>query len=381
MPLRPGLLRRWDIALHVRLMYIACLHFVREITMPIRPMPALALAACLLASASLPARAAEPQGRSAADIEVPVITARPQPLPPQDTLVAIGRLEAADEIDLSFKTGGVIAAILVDIGDPVKKGQVLARLDTTEIDADVRRAEESLAKTERDLARVTSLHAQGLVSQEALDNAGTARDLASAAVQAARFNLEQATILAPSPGRVLSRRVQGREVIGPGVPVLTVSGEGKGWLLRASVSDRAAMRVIPGQAAFVRLDALTGEPLAGRVRRVAGQAHPATGMFDIEIGLESTPASLRSGMIGRGGIVVPRAPLLGIPLTALIEAKSPAAKVVVVREGRAVLVPVRIGEIVAQAVEVLEGLTADDDVVIAGAAYVNAGQRVRPLQP
>lgn len=346
--------------------------------MPIRPFAALALMAVLLVP--VPSRA-EVEGMSAADIEVPVVTAKPQALPLQDTLVAIGRLEAADEIDLSFKTGGVIAAILVDMGDPVKKGQVLARLDTTEIDADVRRTEESLTKTERDLARVTSLHGQGLVSQEALDNAGTARDLAAAAVQAARFNLEQATILAPAPGRVLSRRVQGREVIGPGVPVLTVSGEGKGWLLRASVSDRAAMRVAPGQTAFVRLDALAGDPIAGRVRRVAGQAHPATGMFDVEIGLDSTPGTLRSGMIGRGGIVVPRKPTLGIPLTALIEARGAAAKVVVVREGRAVLQSVRIGEIVGQAVEVPEGLAPEDDVVISGAAYVNAGQRVRPLQP
>jgi multidrug efflux system membrane fusion protein len=347
----------------------------------IRRLPASSLLVCLLLSASLPLGAEESRVVSAADIEVPVITAKPQPLPTQDTLVAIGRLEAADEIDLSFKTGGVIAAILVDIGDPVKKGQVLARLDSTEIDAEVRRAEESLAKTERDLARVTSLQRQGLVSQEALDNAGTARDLAAAAVQAARFNLDQATILAPAPGRVLSRRVQGREVIGPGVPVLTVSGEGKGWLLRASVSDRAAMRVAPGQAAFVKLDALPGESFTGHVRRVAGQAHAATGMFDIEIGLEAAPVSLRSGMIGRGGIMVPRPPTLGVPLTALIQARGAAANVVLVRDGRAVLQPVRIGEIVGHAVEVREGLGPDDDVVISGAAYVNAGQRVRPLQP
>lgn len=332
----------------------------------------------LLAACSESVSKPEGESASVAPAGVPVVVASPRALPATLTLGVTGRLEAADELQLSFKTGGVVAKVNVDIGDTVSKGQVLARLDSTEVDAEVKRAEEAWQKAVRDRERTDRLHAQGLVSQEVFDNARMAVDVAEAGLQAARFNQAHATIVAPANGRVLARLVRGREMVAAGAPVLTVSGEGSGWLLRTTVADKDAVKLRTGETAWVSVDAWPDKRFDAIVNRIAGMADPATGTFEVEVALLSVPKNvLRSGMIGRADIAVHN-DLQGllVPVSALVDIDNGVARFYVVEGDKARLRSGRVSRLLGDDVVMQEGVSENDAVVVAGAPYVNDQQSV-----
>jgi RND family efflux transporter MFP subunit len=294
---------------------------------------------------------------------------------------ATGRLESADELRLSVKVAGVIAEMAVDAGDNVIAGEVLARLDRTETGAAVERAAQSLAKAERDLKRAEEVFARGLIAREARDNATTARDIAAADLRAARFNQQFASVVAPASGRVKARLARAGEIVAAGQTVLTIAGESKGWLLRAALADRDALRLALGDAAELRIDALPGRRLPARVSRIAGAADADTGTIEVEFSIEAGDAPLRSGLIARiEATPADAADALSIPVSALVRADGAEGQVLVVADGRAQRRPVVLGAIAAGRVEVRDGLAADDAVVVGGAAYVDDGEPVRVVR-
>jgi RND family efflux transporter MFP subunit len=291
-----------------------------------------------------------------------------------------GRVEAAAEARLSFKLGGVVREIAVDIGDTVRKGQVLARLDQTEIAAQVARAEQLAAKAERDLSRAAEVYGRGLIAREARDNAATARDVAAADLRQARFNQRFATIIAPADGRVMARMIDAGEIVAAGQQVLSVSGESQGWLLKLDLADRDALKIEPGAAASVRFAALPGVALAAVVSRVGGSADPRTGTIEVELALDAAGAPLRSGLIGRAEIETNAERVgLAVPVSALIEANGDSGRLIVIEDGVARIRKVALGALEGGSIAVLEGVAARDAVVIGGAAWLDDGQRVRVI--
>ena len=120
-------------------------------------------------------------------------------------LRAAGTVHPKDERALSFKVGGVVARIRVNAGDPVKRGQVLAELDTTEVAVAARQAKEGLRKAERDRDRALSLAEQDVAPRAMAEDAETAAEVARAGVAGAEFNLERAVLKAPDDGWVEER--------------------------------------------------------------------------------------------------------------------------------------------------------------------------------
>lgn len=354
-------------------------------TMPkgtaMNPLPRLALPlllAPLLAACGSDALDARAETASAVR---PVAVASPEPAGPAAQVRATGRLESADELRLGFKVGGVVAEMAVDAGDNVRAGEVLARLDRTETGAAVERAAQALTKAERDLARADEVFARGLVAREVRDNAATARDIAAADLRAARFNQQFASVVAPTAGRIKARLAEAGEVVAAGQTVLTLAGESKGWLLRAALADRDALRLAVGDAAEARIDALPGRRFAASVARIAGAADPATGTIDVEFNVVDEAGLLRSGLIARiAATPADAAGTLSVPVSALLRAEGAEGRVLVVSDGRASMRAVRLGMIADGRVAVLEGLTATDRVVVAGAAYVDDGEAVRLVQ-
>ena len=110
----------------------------------------------------------------------------------------MGKLASKEELKLSFKTGGIISEIFVDEGQTVKKGQVLAKLNLSEIQAQVNQAILGLDKAERDYRRANNLYKDSVVTLEQLQNTTTALDIAKSNVKIAEFNLQFSTIKAQS---------------------------------------------------------------------------------------------------------------------------------------------------------------------------------------
>lgn len=336
--------------------------------------PFALVAASLLISgchaAAPDAAAAEPprDPHPAVAVRLASVTAGPVERPIRGT----GTVRLKSEADLSFKVGGVVAAVLVDEGARVRKGQVLARLDPTEVDAALRQATEGSAKAERDLERVRRLHSSGALPIAELQNAETGASMARAGMDAARFNAQRSAILAPDDGRVDRRMIEPGEIVAPGRPVFHMSGRSKGAVVRIGLVDRDALGVREGDEARIVLDARPGKALDGKVTQIATVATPAVGTFDVEVALNTPPDSLLSGLTAKVEIRHAEDVAAVVPIGAVA-----SSSVFVVEQGRAKRVPVKVAFLLDGRAALASPLTGE--VVEAGVDQLEDGSLVRVL--
>ncbi|QSQ23355.1 efflux RND transporter periplasmic adaptor subunit [Pyxidicoccus parkwayensis] len=246
---------------------------------------------------------------------------------------ASGTLAGKQEVRLSTKVGGVVQTVNSDEGRKVKRGQVLAALDLSEIGPLVAQAREAREKALRDLERVKALHAQQVATLAQLQDATTGYEVADAAWRAAAFNQRQATVLAPSDGRILKRMVEPGEVVSPGQPLFLFASADSGWVVRVGLADRDVVRVQEGDAAEVTLDAYPGRTFPARVSEVASAATPGVGTAEVELALDVRTSGaeaprLLSGLSAKA-VVTPsqRQAVQLVPVEALLEGDGEVASV------------------------------------------------------
>ncbi|MGV8997351.1 MAG: efflux RND transporter periplasmic adaptor subunit [Parvibaculaceae bacterium] len=312
---------------------------------------------------------------------IPVLVSAVTKAPGAEDVSAYGIIRSDKEVGLSFKIAGLIKTLDADTGDRVKKGQVLARLDQREIDAQSARAEANAAKARRDLARIEPLLKNGFISQQRIDDARSAAAVANADLRQTEFNRSLATITAPTDGVVLARHADLNEIVAAGAPVLTVSQGGTGFIFKAALSDSAVAKLKVGDTAQVWLDAFKDKPVKGHVRRLSAMSDAQSGTFGIEIMLDETPAGVESGFIGKARIAPSGAAdetTLAIPASAILEGHGATATVYVVDEKTmtAHLTRVTLNGLLNDQVLVTKGLKAGDKVVSAGAPYLRDGVNV-----
>ncbi|MEM1125713.1 MAG: efflux RND transporter periplasmic adaptor subunit [Bacteroidota bacterium] len=313
----------------------------------------------------------------AADPAVPVRVADITPVADVLPIRTSGRVAAKAEIALSFKVGGVISRVLVDEGQTVQRGQVLAQLELDEIDAQVTQARSAFEKAERDYARMQRLYADSVVTRVQVEDTGTGLEAAQAALDAAQFNRRYAVITAPARGRVLERMAENHELVGAGTPILRLGASDEGWVIRIGVADRDVVRLRPGDPADVAFDAYPGTPFTGRVTEIADAAQRGTSTFEVEVQLNDPAGRLKSGFIGQ----VQLYPSDGtsyqrVPIEAIVEANDDQGVVYLLDPAtqRVRRTPIGIARILDDAVAI-QG-TLDGTVVTDGAAYLSDGALV-----
>jgi membrane fusion protein, multidrug efflux system len=288
---------------------------------------------------------------------------------------ASGLLEAKDQMQLAFKVGGVIARFYVDEGASVKRGQVLASLEQTEVKSQVTLAREWAEKTARDRDRAERLFGDRMITREQVEDARTAAAMAAAQLRTAEFNSGYAEIRAPANGTVLRRLAQERELVPPGLPVLVLSDASRGYVVRAALSDRAFLAVALGDSVNVEFDAYPGRTFFGTVSQLTHAADPRTGTFDAEVKVDPQNAPLASGMVAKV-FINPRAgspALPRVPIGAVIEGDQSRAWLFVVdasgthvkRKG------IDVAFLDGETVAVRSGISAGDRVVTEGAAFID----------
>ncbi|MEM6337331.1 MAG: efflux RND transporter periplasmic adaptor subunit, partial [Bacteroidota bacterium] len=199
-------------------------------------------------------------------VEVIAVGEEPAVVPVQTS----GQLASETEARLSFKIPGIVQRVLIDEGQQVRRGQLLAQLDPVEIQAQVRQAKSGLDKATRDAERARNLYEDKVATLAQVQDAETAQEVAQAAFDAATFNARHARIYAPTSGRVLQRFAEEGELVNAGTPVLTFGETGGAWAVRAGLSDRDVVRLQVGDSARVHFDAYPGGPFSARVTEIAG---------------------------------------------------------------------------------------------------------------
>ena len=341
----------------------------------------------LLASAALglmlgACSAAKTEKSSPPDLSVEATTVQPAASP--SPIVASGALRRRREMALAFRIPGVMTKLLVDEGDTLKKGQLIASLDPTDVAARLARADADLDRAQRDADRLKGLVDRGAISRQQYEAQQTALAGARAARQSAAFDRRWADLVAPASGQVLSRTAQQGEIVQPGQIVLTLSDNDSPMVVRVAVADRDVFNVKLGQTVKVRLSALPGQSLEARVSRIGQQAGAASGAVEIEATLPPK-SGLRSGMIAEVEIARPATTLSAysrIPAEAVLEVSGDHGFVMAydpaTRTARRT--PVQFGGFDGDEA-LIRGVAPGVRLITAGAGYATDGQRVTVNDP
>lgn len=319
----------------------------------------------------------------------PVLTvtrtyATPQRWP--QTLAANGSLAAWQEIVISPEIGGQrLARVLVEVGDRVEKGQLLAQLAAGTLQADLdasraalREAEVSAAEARRAADRARALQGTEVLSEEAIDQALAAADAAQARlaaararVQADRLRLEYTEVRAPDAGIISVRSAVEGALVQAGEELMRLQRQGRlEW--RAQLIGAELARVAPGQVARV---ALGGVEVDGRVRRVSPQVDPATRTGLVYVDLQDSPQA-RAGLFARGEFLLAEREVLTLPESAVL-LRDGFSHVFRLEGDRVRQQKVTLGDRRDGRVEIREGLDADTPVVESGVGFLSDGVTVR----
>ncbi|WP_189523843.1 MULTISPECIES: efflux RND transporter periplasmic adaptor subunit [unclassified Mesorhizobium] len=302
-----------------------------------------------------------------------------------------GSVRARTEMNLGFRIAGKVTERLVDIGQHVNAGDVLARVDPSDYELSVKSAKASVDAAERqvetvDLARkrAEQLYAKNFAPKSQLDQAVLTYDQAVATRDAARSTLAQAQnqvrytdLKASEDGIVTTISADIGQVVGAGTPVMTVAVDGeKEVLIAVPEMDIAGFK--PGKevkASFWSDDALV---LDGKVREVAGSADPQSRTFAVRVSLPNDPRVLLGMTANVEATVGSKAQLVSIPLTAMTEKDGKQIVWTVDRASETVHPrPIRVANFTADGVSVAEGLKQGDVVVAAGTQFMTENLKVK----
>ena len=296
---------------------------------------------------------------------------------------ASGQLTTDDETVLAFKTSGIVKSILVNEGDLVKKGQLLATLDLREVDGHVAQARHSFEKAQRDYNRVQNLFKDSVATLEQLENSETALAVAKEQLDIAEFNKGFSSIYAPSNGYVLRKFVNPGQVVDVGDPIVMTNGAASGkWILKVGVSDRQWSAIRVGDSADVFIDAFVNDKYNGRVMRKLETSDPTTGAFTIEVEVLKRNKPLASGMFGTATFKSAGThPTWSIPFQAVLDANDDEGFVFVAHDDNtAVKQRVTIESFDEKEIRISSGLENAEKVIVSGNAYLTDNSPITILK-
>ncbi len=293
---------------------------------------------------------------------------------------ASGLLASLSESRLSFKTGGIIEKLYVKEGQNVSKGQLLATLNLTEINANVQQAQESVNKTERDLRRITNLYADSVSTLEQVQNLNTALSVAKQSLRIARYNLQYSKIHAPISGVIVKKIMNEGELCGPGNPVFFINAINQNsWVLKAGITDFDWARLKIGDIAEVKLDAFPKDNFKAKISNLSQSPDPNSGQYQVELFVEPEGKKFATGLFGNG-IISPSIleNKVSISINALIEGNNKSAFVYTIdQNSMARKIPVVVDYIANGRVYLKEFSDSITHVITDGSAYLVNGSKVK----
>lgn len=305
-------------------------------------------------------------------------------------LVLPGEVRPRTETRYGFRVGGKIAERYVSVGDVVRPGQRLARLDPQDVAPAIvaAQAQRDAASTDLKLARIElerlkDLRSRNYVSQAQVDRQQAQADSAESRLRSAEAQLAQAanaaafqTLLADEDGVVTAIEAEAGQVVAAGQPVVRVAGTGeKELLVHVPEAHLAAARAAKDWQ--VSIPALGDLPLPAGLRELSPVADPASRTYPMRLSLRGELSSVALGMSATARAVRDAGHAILLPVSAL-HSTSEAPKVWLVGDDSSVRsVPVATGGLLDDSVRIVSGLKPGDRVVTAGASLLVEGQKVR----
>ena len=274
-------------------------------------------------------------------------------------------IEAFAEADVIAKVDGEIREVLVEEGDDVTEGQVLARLDGDRLRLELNESRARLRKMERDFERNEDLREKGLLSEGDFEKLKYDLEALRASYNLASLELDYTQIRAPINGVISERYIKRGNTIEVGESLYRVTSFDP-LVAYLHVPEREYRQISAGQPVGLEVDALNGPPIIASVTRVSPIVDPLTGTFKITIEIRDEQRRIKPGMFARIGVVYDtRVNALQVPRSSIVEDLGETS-VFVVEDGIAVRRVVETGFSNRGMVEIVNGLNDEDDVITVG---------------
>ncbi len=309
------------------------------------------------------------------------------------TVTFTGTVNARYDVAMGVEgEGGRISAVLVEAGDRVRRGQVLATLDTSVLRPQVARLAASLAEaraqaelSEAEYKRALGVQASGALSAEEIERRRAASVTAAAQVEVAAAQLAEARarlyrteLRAPDDGLVLTRSAEVGQFPTPGGEPLFRLSRGNEVEVRAQLAEQDLPRVAVGQPVVVRLTGIA-DAFKGRVRLIGPVIDPVTRLGWMRVALEPHP-QLRPGAFARGEVAVGDARRAVLPQTAVLSDSNGTYVMIVGADGKVARRSVTVVDTIPQGVVIGTGLRGDERIVATAAAFLREGEAVKVVE-
>ena len=311
-----------------------------------------------------------------------VMAAQVEPYRYQPRFSAYGITEQAKTFRLSFKISGMLRVITVEEGGTFRQGQLLAALDRTEIQAQANQAKLNYEKKQRDYARMQNLYKAEVATKEQLENARTQSLTAKNEWEIAGFNLKHSRIVAPFPGKVVTRMAGPGELTGPGNPVLEVISTADALQFSTFLADKEVIAVDMGDTVTLAFDVYPDKTFPSVITAISPLPHPQHGAYETIIRPIGRNHPLRPGFVGKVTIKKGASQnCFAIPPAALLDIQGSKGVVFIVRDGIALRKEVEMLELTQDRALIRAGLTKEGIVVTHGAGYLSDGDSIKIVKP
>ena len=350
---------------------------------------AFALAASL-AALGCGEKAAEEHELARPVVVVPVVVTTLE-----EHIEATGELDAKERAQVASEVDGVVTELAVDEGDRVEEGALLIAVDpekralqVANVRAMQSDAQAALSEAERDAVRVRKLHTSGIASDQALDKVETGLSRARSRVEAAHAELgvaeralRDANVRAPFAGWIARRDVSRGEYVRTGQPLFELVALDP-IEVEFSVAERDSARVAVGQQVDVQVAPYPEESFRGQVTVISPTLDPKTRTLRIKAQIANADGRLRPGLFARADLgIARREGALLVPEEAVLQRADGEVVFVVTADDKARRVVVKTGLQREGKVEIVQGVGAEDQVVVRGHAVLVDGAPVTRRQP
>lgn len=298
-------------------------------------------------------------------------TVSPTRGPAVEAVYATGTVEPTLEIRIAPRVAGRIVELRVDEGNEVQRGDLLARLEDSDLRAQVRELEARVKYAQAQYERNVELRRAALIPQDALDLARTELDAARASLARAREQLGYMRLTAPVDGRIIRRDGEIGELIPVNQPIFFMAGP-EPLRITADVDEEDVPRVKAGLPVLIHTDAFPERVFDGTVDQVTPRGDATARSYRVRIALDGEPP-LRIGMTVETNIVIERREnALLVPTSAVLD-----GQVWVVNEERAHPRDVDTGVVGPERTEILAGVEEGARILVQPPEDIEAGMRVR----
>ncbi len=293
------------------------------------------------------------------------------------TIALSGVVEPIRRVGVNSQLSGALLSINVEEGKVVRQGDVLALLDARELQLQLTGANAALTAAKSTMDRAEKMRKAQIYTDIEYDRDRTALASAQSQRDQLEARLAYATVKSPLDGVVIEKRVEAGDVVGVQTRLFQIADVST-LVVRVNVSELEVAGLSQGQSVDIAVDAMTGDLVRGRIRRIFPSADSATRLVPVEV--ELTGANVRNvkpGYLARATFhSVARSNALLIPESSVIGSAG-AQVVMMYREGAAERRTVRTGMSYAGKVEIVDGLKDGDTVIVAGNNALRDGARVR----